>query len=113
MSVPSLDTILTEIYDRGWYLYTLRDDPDGRHDHWSCSIRLEAGPASLISYGQGPTPHIALTMAYDQIPGAVPHQPPKPATSTAIIPEPAAPKVDLSEIISRLTKKPTNFVRRI
>ncbi len=96
---PSIDLLLTEIYDRGWYLYALHDSPDGRFDHWTCALRFEAGPASLISYGQGPTPAIALTMAYDQIPGAVTHQLPKPATIT--LPEPAA-KFDVSVIISKL-----------
>lgn len=95
----SLDLLITEIYDRGWYLYSLHDSPDGRHDHWTCSIRLEAGPASLISYGQGPTPHIALTMAYDQIPGAVPHFLPQPAIFTPAEP---APALDLTSILSKL-----------
>jgi hypothetical protein len=102
---PSLDQLLSEIYDRGWHLYSLHDSHDGRHDHWTCSIRLEAGPASLISYGQGPTPYIALSMAYDQIPGAVPHQLPKPATFEPALDRPAHEPADLSSILSKLLPK--------
>lgn len=101
MTSPSLDQLISEIYDRGWYLYSLHDSPDGRHDHWTCAIRLEAGPDSLISYGQGPIPAIALSMAYDQIPGAVPHSLPKPTTFEPAVPEPK-PTTDLSSILSRL-----------
>lgn len=114
--MTSLDSLLSELYSLGWYLYSLADDPDGRYDHWFCTIRLEAGAASLASFGQGPTASIALSMAIDQIPGAKPHQIPKPAVALDHAPyssaEPPAPRASLSELMSR--RKPAiTLTRRI
>ncbi len=94
-----IESLLAEITDRGWHVYTLRDCADSRIFPWECTLRCPA--LSLVAYGQGTSMQSALAMAVDGIDRAEPHTLP---TFTIHRPSPA---VDLTDILRRLAPAPT------
>jgi len=67
-----IEDLLTEITERGWYLYSAYSNPYDRPSayRWECTLRNAA--ASLVSFGQGPDLSIALSQALDGIDHAAP-----------------------------------------
>lgn len=89
-----IESLLSEISDRGWHVYTLRDCADSRAFPWECTLRCPA--LSLVAYGQGITCELALSMAIDGIDRAEPHM--LPIFTIHKTP----PAVNLREILDRI-----------
>jgi hypothetical protein len=90
----SIESLLNEITERGWHVYTCRDCADSRLFPWEVTLRCSA--LSLVAYGQGECLELALSMAIDGIDRAEPHTLP---TFTVYKSPPA---VNLREIMNRL-----------
>jgi hypothetical protein len=90
----SIESLLSEITDRGWHLYTCRDCADSRLFPWEVTLRCPA--LSLVAYGQGQSMELALSQAIDGIDRAEPHVLPTFTIHTA------PPAVNLREILARL-----------
>jgi hypothetical protein len=88
-----IEDLLSEITERGWHVYTLRDCADSRLFRWECTLRNPL--ARLVTYGQGHTCELALSQALDGIDRAEPFVLP---TFTV---HKTAPAVDLREILAR------------
>lgn len=69
-----LEDLLSELTDRGWYLYSLYNLPLDRPAafQWECTIRCP-GEAPLVAYGQGESAYLAISNAIDGIERAAPH----------------------------------------
>jgi hypothetical protein len=89
-----IENLLSEISDRGWHVYSLRDCADSRLFPWEVTIRCPA--LSLVAYGQGTTLALALSMAIDGIDRAEPH------TLPTFTIHAAPPAVNLREIMNRI-----------
>jgi hypothetical protein len=91
--ITMIESLLVEITERGWHVYSLRDCADSRLFPWEVTLRCPA--LSLVAYGQGTTLALALSMAIDGIDRAEPHTLP---TFTYGI----EPRVDLRSIMNRI-----------
>lgn len=102
-----LEDLLTELADRGWYLYSLYNLPLDRPlpFQWECTIRYP-GEAPLVSYGQGPSAYDAIANAIDGIERAQPHQLP-----TFTVTEES--RVSIADIITKLSQPAEPIKRRI
>jgi hypothetical protein len=89
-----IESLLSEITERGWHVYTCRDCADSRPYPWEVTLRCPA--QSLVAYGQGQSMELALSMAIDGIDRAEPH----------ILPiftiHKSPPAVNLREILARI-----------
>lgn len=104
----TLEQALDEVHGRGWYLYHLgAEGPHWPHPpQWSCTLRLEAGPASRIARGSGATSLDALALAIDSMENAE-IEIPRPATFSI------EPAVSISSILTNLRAKQAPIKRRI
>ncbi len=100
-----IEDLLTEIAERGWYLYSAYSHPFDRPSAfaWECTIRNAA--ASLVAFGQGPDLSIALSMALDNIERAEPGVLPTFTVSEA-------PKIDLASVLANLRPASEPIARR-
>lgn len=98
----SIESLLSEITECGWYLYNLRDCNDSRLYAWECTIRN--AQAKLVAYGQGPTCELALSMAIDGIDRA------EPGILPTFTIHKSAPANSLAEILARV--KPAVQIER-
>jgi hypothetical protein len=89
-----IESLLTEISDRGWHVYSCRDCADSRLFPWEVTLRCPA--LSLVAYGQGECLELALSQAIDGIDRAEPHVLP---TFTI---HKTPPAVNLREILARI-----------
>ena len=106
----TIEDLLSEIADRGWYLYSLRNTGDKRSNPWECYIRDAA--AETIGYGQGPSAYLAISAAIERHEiAAEKHALP---TVTLHNGHNAEPSSILSDALSRLLNrnKPA-FIKRI
>lgn len=99
----TIEDLLSELSDRGWYLYSMYHHPHDRPGpyQWETSIR-KPGPPPLLAVGQGATMYDALSMAISNIDRAEPYQMP----TFAVTKEPA-----ITEILSKLAA-PAEPLRR-
>ena len=102
----SIENLLTEITERGWYVYSMYNHPFDRPGpyQWETTIRHEAGQNSLAANGQGATMFDALSQAIGNIDRASPHKMPTFVT----IEEPA-----FADVIAKLIPPAPTFKRRI
>lgn len=100
----TIEDLLSELSDRGWYLYSMYNHPFDRPGpyQWETSIR-KPGPPPLLAVGQGASLYDALSMAIDNIDRAEPYQMP----TFTVTKEPV-----LSDILSKLTTPAEPFKRR-
>lgn len=97
-----IEDLLTEITERGWYLYSAYSHIDRPIAFsWECTLRN--AEASLVAFGQGETFAIALAFALDNIERAEPGKLPTFVSYDE-------PKVDLSAILSKL--QPAEPIKR-
>jgi len=94
---PSIETLLTEILDRGWRLTNLFQLDDGR---WQANLRTDT---YVTEFARAPTPLLALSLAIDAIETATP----LPADEPAVMCE--APGFSLRSLL----KLPPQTFRRI
>ena len=99
-----IEDLLSELSDRGWYLYSMYNHPFDRPGpyQWETTIRFP-GPPPIVAVGQGASLFDALSMAINNIERAQPYVAPTFVTFT----QPA-----LSDIISKLTQPAEPLKRR-
>lgn len=99
-----IEDLLSELTDRGWYLYSLYSHIDRSPAFaWECTIRCPSNPP-LIAFGQGPSAYDAIALAIDNIERAEPHKLP---TFTV------TKESSIADIVTRLTKPAEPIKRRI
>jgi len=102
MTPSSLDTLLTEISERGWLVNNLFQSSTG---DWQANLRTNF---LYTQYGTGPTPSEALSRAIDAIETAKEFE--RHAVTHSID---KTPSVDLSSILAKLSKPTEPIKRRI
>jgi hypothetical protein len=85
----SLETILAEIWDRGWLVSNLFQLSDGT---WQANLR---NASSHTEFARADSPDLALALAIDALERAEPFPPPAAIVSYD------APKVSLESIITK------------
>jgi hypothetical protein len=96
----TIDTLLTEISERGWLLNNLFQFDNG---DWLANLRTDT---HYTQYGRGRTPLEALSLAIDAIETAKEFQ-----TKTVTYSIDKTPSTDLSSILAKL-QKPTEPIKR-
>ena len=100
-----IEDLLTEISERGWYIYSLRDCGDSRQSPWECSLRHRS---CLITYGQGSTAELDISSALDAIERATPHKIPVPQSFAELCKD----KFSVVEYLRKKRNQP-DFIRRV
>jgi len=102
---PTFENLLEEIEGRGWYIYTLQNEP-GHPSPWTCSLRYESGTDSLIAYGQGLSFSLALQMAINSFEQAERYVPKPVIEAKNVIP-------DVMELLRAKLQPKSTIIRRI
>ncbi len=89
--LPTVDSLLAEINDMGWYLFSAYNLPLDRPLTYQWEVTLRH-PDSLVAYGQGSTFAEALSLAIENTERAAPYVAP---TITWREPEPKQSLADL------------------
>lgn len=106
----TIETLLTEIADRGWYLYSLRNTGDTRQNSWECYVR--DAPTCTVGYGQGSTAYLAISAAIEALESAAePHTLPTYTLHNGHVSEPS--EILSSALRNLLNRGKTPFQRRI